>query len=393
MIEFGLLLVVVLALYLMECAVWIPAGSLAFLLCSPLDHSLKLIVRPRPIERPSLAFSNPFVPWRAIMVCNPPRIWCSGDGIVSGCADFEQPSTKNGGNVIGNFVPFEEIRRLESEGKNLYVNGAKFASLGSEAEATFLAKWLQGLKSRAKQERAAEIYKEIKRKLAPERAAQVLSYSAQKIYSLGLDCLILTVATFLAMPFVVWRWGLSLTWPFLISFMIFNVGLIGWEFHSGQHDLYPQAKEARWMSMAMILLSPPAAMRATRYLAKDIAWDFHPLAMAAAAGSKGDFELLASWFLRDLTFSAELPVGGNLRAIESATWCRERFRLAVIDLVRKRGLDETALISPRIRESGLVQSYCPRCLCQYTVISGVCEDCGGISLLPHPMKNRGLANC
>jgi hypothetical protein len=203
---------------------------------------------------------------------------------------------------------------------------------------------------------------------------------ADETADLRLDSLGLLIMVFLISPFLVWKWKLVATWPFLLTYLIVNIAFIAWDFHTANRELFPTIRIARWSTIGIIVLSPPAALRAVKYLARDIGSDFHPLAFAASRCSHDEFRDLASWALRDLTFGSEFSPGSDERAADCTTWFRHMFSSAVLSLVHRHGADPKEITAPPPRESEHVRSYCPRCLSQFVISEGVCSDCGRISL-------------
>jgi len=366
MIGFGCLLVVLFVLYVVECAVWIPSDTAAFRLTSNEKSPIRMVTKPRVVTRSSVAFSNPLSFRSAILVCSSVSASISPDGIVCGMWD--------------EFLAFEDMSRIESSRRSLLINGAALISASSEAQASDLAQLLRRLCKQKPKDRANEIEKYLADCLDADRAGARVQEYADESFNLNLDSFVLFLATFVVSPIVVWRLGLPETWPFLLLCLLLNVSVILWDFRRTERKLFPKPGTNRWETMVTILLSPPVALHATKYLARDIAADYHPLAIAAARCSDEDFETLASWVLRQLMFVPDINRVTNDRAADCSEWFRHELHKQVSSLVRSKGRCPELLVAPPPRGSQNAGSYCPRCWSQFVVPQGACIDCGGVTL-------------
>ena len=376
MIEFWLLVAVLLILYAAECLVWVRAGAVAFRLWSNSARALDVVTELRISPRSTVAFVFPFVFRNEIIVLFPLPILLSPQGIAL------DPMLISGA-VRDEFWAFEDIRLIASDERKIVINQRTFFVSSSESEAVATVEFLRRLKNKPHSERKAQIEKEIARRLDPKLAEAGLKAFLDRTFTLSLSSLALLIFVFILSPIGVRLFGLGATWRYLLGFLIFNVLLIIWDFYQANRELFGPEKTIPWSDIFTILLSPPAALRATKYLAKNFAFEHHPLALAAARCSTEDFRALASITLRQLLYSADS--GGdngasNDPAANSREWFRNAFRTAVVEVVKDRGQNPDDLIADPLRESSNVQSYCPRCLSQFLILEGVCTDCNGISL-------------
>ena len=373
MIDFSVLLVVVLLLYVLECVVWVPAGSVAFRLPSSSKRPIRMLTRPNPMARSGIAFSLPFSIGSGVIVCSPLPISVCPQGVASG-------SQFMAGSKHHDFIFFKDMNKIEPSGKTLLINGDVFVATASEIQAAELGKILKRLKRQQLKDRPGEIERELAHSLDASYMDSRLKEYIEKTQRLAVDSLALSVIIFLAAPIVVWKWGLLAAWPFLFPVLLLNMLLIAWDFRRVARELFPKTGEGHWKAIMTIILSPPAALHPTKHLALDFGRDCHPLALAAARCSETDFRELASWVLRDTMFAPEMGESTDRQAEDCAKWFRQRFQNAVSSLLSYKGYRPEGLIAPPPRESERVQAYCPRCLCQFVIPEGICRDCGEISL-------------
>ena len=140
MIEFWFLRCVFISLC-RDCAVWVPAGSIAFRLPFNPERPIRMITKLRALPRPGLVFAYPFSLRSEVVVCSPLPLSISPRGIVSG-PGFVASVTG------GNFVAFEEMRRIEAELRKLLVNGTAIVAAASEVQAIELVDLLKRVRKR-----------------------------------------------------------------------------------------------------------------------------------------------------------------------------------------------------------------------------------------------------
>lgn len=380
MTEFWSLLLVVLVLYLAEAAVWVPAGSVAFRLPVHSGRPMRMITKLRSVPRSGIVFALPFCPRGEVVVCSPLPVSLSPEGIA-------HLAGLTGSLADGEFIAFEHMAQVNSEQRELFVNGAPFVRAGSDLQAAELAHFLNRIRKLTPKARGFEIEKELARRLDPECISSRLKEYVEQTFGLNLDSLVLLVGIFMVSPILVWRWGLVSVWPLLLAYLLLSASLIAWDFRRANRRLFPTTGTTRWSTVTTILLSPPAALHATKYLARDIGNGYHPLALAAARCSNKDFRALASWILREVMFVPETGVNLDSQGADCTRWFSRRFCEAVSALVRKKGQDPEELVAPPLRQSESVQSYCPRCLSQFVIPDGVCTDCGRVSLRPFDLPS------
>jgi hypothetical protein len=367
MSEYGFLLVLFLLLYLGECAVWVPAGSVAFCGFSGPARRLTLVTKPRTPPRSRIAFTIPFWLRNDIFVCGPSCLSVSPIGFA-----VNSTSKKT-------FTAFDEMARIAVEDDKLLINSSAFAVNCPEIQITELANWLKRLQGQSERMRILEIDKKIAHAFDIECADACLKRFTEATLPLHLDGLILLFAIFMLSPVVAWRWGLAASWPYIVSYLIFNASLVAWDFCSADRTL-SSTERTRWGTIAIILLSPAAAVRASKFLARDVAFEHHALAYAASRCSQASFRNLASWFLRESMFEPKIEGVSDQRCAESEEWFRLRIQRQILLVVRGHGDDPEAVITPFARESDQVHSYCPRCLAQFLTFEGYCSDCGSVPL-------------
>ena len=122
------------------------------------------------------------------------------------------------------------------------------------------------------------------------------------------------------------------------------------------------------------------AIRACESVSEGLLGHFHPLAVASHLSDDRVFHQVARMVLLDLQY----PVIGedvSPRMKKTIAWFRDSHCQAVFKFVEEKGVDTKNLLQPSVQSGKEILSYCPRCLCEYTVYEGKCSDCAGINLI------------
>jgi hypothetical protein len=154
-------------------------------------------------------------------------------------------------------------------------------------------------------------------------------------------------------------------------------------FYRAHRELFPAADDARFAHSAMVLLSPPVAIRACDILARPLVESIHPVTVAKVLGAAGELERLGRKALKEALYPARpvAPKGPEL-ARETEAWHRRETMACVDRFLRHAGVDPEKLNQPPLPLDVHCVAWCPRCEAQFTRRDGACADCGGMPLLP-----------
>jgi hypothetical protein len=269
----------------------------------------------------------------------------------------------------------DALRKARADGKSVYAGGDEFVRTSSGALAASVASFLRAWADAEPRRRAALVRDTIKKRLDVEAVrARIELYERRtrrlKVYGNLLPYVIVGFAYgFFFVPIVYARWP--------VPAAVLGVLLVAtWiEAHLAHRHLYPELTGDRWLKMAMIVLSFPAAARARAWLARDLLATFDPLAVAHVVLEREDFEAYASATWRALAH----PLGSDpeeARAELSAA--RTELVAAHTEFFRSVGLDPAQLEAPPKRRDEQASAYCPRCHAEYVDGEGECQECPGV---------------
>jgi hypothetical protein len=365
------LFVILLAIYLAECACWLRRKAVCFSLVARRHYPLRWPPFLGNVDA-GLVFTNP-LPWATAWVCEPWPLAIGPEGV---CLP-RGPASR--------FVAFEAVRSARGEDREVRSDGMCLAETASPEHARRLAATLAEIAGAAPGDRPQLVEDKLRastdldavaarvaelRKLGrPLRAASVVFF----VYVFGLGPLLYYG------PFSSWR----VVWSYLACLPVFWLLTIA-EYLACRRALLEEPRGRRWQHAAMLVLSPGAAMRAAESLFRPGLAEFHPLAVAAALSSRRATMAMAKAALLELDnpLPSDLPDDPAARRVD--WWFRERLLENFRRALGRIAIDAAALAAPPAPLED-ARSFCPRCHNQFVAPAGTCRDCGGMPLKPLPL--------
>ena len=371
------LFLVIAAIYLAECLVWVRRASVVFV--SLMGHRCRLVhATTLPgNDNGGLLPGNPLPPLGTIYVCQPWPISISPEGIYSYTSQTVNPAKRPVQPT--RFVRFEEIRSIAASSKELFVNGDTFVKVGSTHFARYLADLLRQLSALSTDQRGKAIEAALNESVDIDRIAERIDTHRCQVATLRISCNALFLYVVFA-SLLLWIRGPAYWLPLLLG-MLVGLIVIAVEYFLAHRVLYPRASRERLSHLAAMLLAPPVAIRSGDSLSRDLLIGFHPLAVAHLVCPPQKFLEFAQYILRDASCPM-LPVcpAKDRDPRETERWFRSRLHGVLNDLVRRVGTNPEELTAPPRPTGSHCRSYCPRCEIQYVIPQGECHACGGVPL-------------
>ncbi len=261
----------------------------------------------------------------------------------------------DGLDVDGEPVLWEAVPRVSAAGREVHVGARVIATSASERAAAELAAWLDALRQR--QGRAATLSAGLDRRFDVMGAAERWSAARRAVLGMRLGGLALYLGLFILMPVAMFT---DLPVPGVAV-----ATLVGMAWAAVVLACFRRRKELRLEGgqLAMITLSPLAAIRAADLVLREVFLGLEPVAAALVLKSPETRELareaMADWTLR-----------------RSTTWLDAELARRAQPLLEELGdLFEAPEVDP-----GAV-AYCPRCAAQFVETTGDdCVSCGDVPL-------------
>ncbi len=373
MTELQGLFLVLFAVYLLHCLVWVEPEAVAFRQTGR-GFRLAREAIPLPAVRRKGVFVPPLPPLGGALVCPPYPLMVSPEG--ASAWRLEGPPSESVGAAAPLFLRHEEMTRIDLADASIRVAGKAFVTSSSPMLARSVAELLAELHRLGSKQRAAVIERELAARFDLRRVEKRVEQYRAASRGVRWSSNLLFLALWVALPLLAWKPGLLLAWPLALALALPLLALTARRLLIAHRELYPELGEQRWRAVLTAALSPLSAIRANDELLHPLLVEFHPAAVARSLCPDAAFRELASHAVRSLRFPTpgELPEDGSAH-FRVREWFAARQLAALERFLSSEGLDPNALLAPA-RESGRCLSYCPRCWGQYVVASGSCAACG-----------------
>jgi hypothetical protein len=377
------LLLVIAAIYLTECAVWVRRSSVA---AQQSWGSRWRLRHPGVVlgnAHGAVVFANPLPPLGTVLLSHPFPVSLSPQAMLS----FTSVCLDAGGRPpqAARWLAYPEAQFIGTEGRSVLVNATIFIKASSPTAARRLADLLRELKALPEKDRAAAIRRSLAATLDAKAARQ--RWEEYLVRSPRLRWLgnLLFVYLFVIAPGMIWFFGFRLAGLWVAAGLLAQTFTIGWHFWRAHGAIYPGGSEERFTPFLTMLLAPPTAIRARDLLARRLVENFHPLAVAAVCCPGAPFQRLARRVLLDLRFPV-LPSApsSETAVVQTEEWFRGVLLEECERAVERAGLKLSDVTQPPARSETTHRSYCPRCDAQFDVGTGACADCGGRALAAFP---------
>ncbi|MCL2649254.1 MAG: hypothetical protein FWD61_20025 [Phycisphaerales bacterium] len=283
----------------------------------------------------------------------------------------------------GSKIAIQDVWEAASRGRDVLVNGQVFFKATCEASAWHYAALIEQLRRTQVAEVSAAIAAALRHALDPQ-AVQLRVADLQKhlawLRAEGCVLFFLMMVAFSASLFVPAIAAYQLM--ILIAIAACMIDIVR-RFYAAHCTLMPAAHLRRLGSMATMILMPPAAIRASDFLGRQLLAEFHPLAVAAALCPRDEFRRFAREVILDLLYPI-MPICPSKDEVDQIIESdfRQQLLVSVTSMVRNSSEDPEGIIKPPQPDDPSCVAYCPRCERQFYATAGACDECGGIPLTP-----------
>lgn len=385
---------VLVGLYLLESVAWIRAGVVpfAFVLRRFRD----------PLVYPALIGNDHGVlmlagigPGDALFTAHPLPLSMGDAGVCGFVA--ATPLQRQRVTQTETFAEWDAVKSIRQRQCSLLIDGTVLCRTSTARHADVLRRGLQRISNLESEKRPAAIDRLRGQAFAVDGVSERLALWRQSTRRLTIASTLLFVWIF---PVGLARYldvlPIPQTYPVLIAYL--GVGLTLWwwsvlEAYLSHRTLYRDpialrdSKASRFKLCVMSLLSPVVPLRARAYLAREL-FDFvHPLVfvLASIETREGDPEPLSDpvtamlrHCVRDAMYPRLPEVPSQMSAATEDLLASDRQfseqQLRRVLAQVGQDFDRLMVFEP---EDDRCESYCPRCLAEYTVIEATCDNCGG----------------
>lgn len=384
MTEGQTLFVILSLLYLSDCLVWIERRTVLF--------SSRWCHRWRPTfsgeylgnAEGSVALLNPLPPLGSNFLGH----WIPVSISPTGICDFTIQTLKGTARAFqtGMVLSYEEVSEARTEGKYLFLNGARFAKCCTIEQAAFLAKLIKNVSSASIQKREQLIRETLAAQFSKDEAFNHLTRVSNLTAGIRWTCSTFFIFLYVITPMIVTTHGLTRFVIPVAIVMFVSALFISIRYFRAHKVLYSSHSHERLSNVLKMVLCPPTAIRAVDLLTLNAMSRFHPVLLASLLLGPDSLP-----FARVVITDLRHPIRHDLsdpRALSIVSWHAAYELEACTKFLKKQystNLDD--LLAPPSWD-GVSSVYCPRCSCQFTTDSGECPDCPGVALVPFPVTQR-----
>ncbi len=383
MTDLELLFLVLVVVYGWECACWLRRGSVAFRTWLGrrwhLAHPSALLGN----QRGGVIFKHPLPPLGGVLTGNQFPLSLSANAVLAFVAPNINPGPRP--EQTARLIRFSEIQAVAVSGKNVLVNGGLLLKAASPTFAATLAQWLRTWSKAPAAERGKQIQQLYRDSLDVKAIEQRWQEFRKQTFVLTMLTNFLFGYLFFLAPFLIWGFGFKSSWLGLLVGLLACTTATAVLFHRIHKRFYPNAEDERFTHFLLILLAPATTIRAHDTLSRPLLEGFHPLAIAKVFCPEPELREFARRVLLELRHPA-LPVcpRDEPAAQEAERNSRALLRNEVDQFLQRSGLNVEELAAPPAPADETCLSFCPRCRAQFTTAEGVCDDCGGLTLVRFP---------
>jgi hypothetical protein len=375
------LLLILVAIYFTECAVWVRRGGVAVF--SYWGRRWR-VWHPGTVlgnARGAVFLSNPFPPFGHVVIGHQSPVSFSPQAVLSFTASSINPGWRPA--QLAYCLRYEEVRSISLEGRNILINDVLFVKAPTGGAARRLAGVVRRLTPLSAADRAMAIRQLIAEAFDTEKIQVRWREFQTQSRTLRLLAIFLFAYLFVLAPVLLWHFGFRYAGLGLAAGLLAQTVTVGWLFRRAHRQLFPDGAEERFTPFLTMLLAPPTAIRASDLLARHLFDDFHPLAITHVFCPAAELKTLARHALLDLHFPL-LPASpsSHEQAVQTEEWFRRLLLEEMERIVVRAGLQTNELLQPPTRAEPEHQAYCPRCRAQFVAASATCADCGGRPLVP-----------
>jgi hypothetical protein len=353
--------------YLSDCLYWMRSGALALRSLFGMRFRAALPSRVAGNARAGFVWLDPLPPLGTLFVCEPWRVALSPDGMCTlPSLELERGEREAFDRIA---VPWSDVREVRAVEKQLLVDGRVFASCATAAIARELAKVVEFVRVRPREQREDAIDLALEDALDADELRELVEDFERGVRPLRVLCNAMFLLLALGIPLALYRFGVARTWPWLLAALLV--------LHSGTvFCFWRRARSSAGARGQLVLtaLSPLQAVRAIDLLARPTLARFHPLAASALFDERGRRDVARS-ILIDNRYPRDLDGSSTDFGVECERWYRGRLAHAMDAHLRAAGVEPDELLAPPEPEDESKRSYCPRCALQVELVGAPCPDC------------------
>jgi hypothetical protein len=381
MSDLQFLFAILVALYGWECACWVRRGGVGFTSWWGRHWRTQHPATMLGNQRGGFIFAPPLPPLSPVFTANQWPCSLGPTGVLFFVATNVNPGWRPA--QSGRFLTWTEMEQVQLHGKKLRLNTELIWASPTTTLARHLFETLRDIARLAPETRAAAIETKLSETLDGKTLSARLAEFHKRIRPLRTLTNVLFVWILVIAPLAFWVIGLRLTWiPLAVGLLGLNLA-IARLFARHHRHFFPAANDDRFTQSLIIALAPATTLRARDFISRALLENFHPFAVAHEFLTPPAFQRTAQYWLRDLRHPVRpLCPSSKPDAVAAELFFRTTLLRLTEQWLREQKLSPDELGKAPAPADASCRAYCPRCEAQFTTLTVVCADCGGIPLTP-----------
>lgn len=269
------------------------------------------------------------------------------------------------------FLSYQDIDRIDLDGKDVNINGKTFIKAPSPITANNIKNLIKGIKTVKPEKRTKKIKENLESALDVEKIKKRDQLCAGDLFNLKLLCSFFFINTFMILPLILYTsLYLYINIHLIVATMVLSYIIIVLFTFVLHKKIYKREGRQRLHVVLSMIFSPFSAAHATNYITNDLYSNFHYLTVAAILVSP---EMFANMARKEL---ALIELRKSL--IKDADWIEywEIEETAIKKFLEKAGCSAQKVLAPPAKKDDSATCYCPICQAEYAGDVKYCSDCG-----------------
>lgn len=275
----------------------------------------------------------------------------------------------NGENI--HFISYQDINRIDVDGKDVNINGNKFIKAPSPITANIIKDKIKEIKTIKPAKRTQKIKKNTEKALGVEKIGERNQLYSSDLFNLKLLCAFFFINTFIILPLILYTYlYLFVNIYLIVAYIVLShiiIVLLTLFIHK---KIYKREKRQRLYVILSMIFSPFSVAHATSYITNDLYAHFHYLAVA--------WLLLPSEIFVNMARKELTLIELRKSLIKEADWFEywEINETSIKNFLKKAGYSVQKVLSSPIKKDDSATCYCPICQAEYVGEIEHCSDCG-----------------
>lgn len=269
-----------------------------------------------------------------------------------------------------NFISYQNIDKVEVDGKEIRLNGKKYIKAPSSITANIIKDRIIDLKAIKPAKRIKKVQELFEETFDIDKIEALNHSYSYYLKYIQIFSLFFFLNTFFILPLILYsNIYLYINIYIIVTYIILTYIIILIVTFIGNRKIYKTDKKQRIYALLSMIFYPVSAMHAINYITTDLYANFDYLAIAELLLPSDTFisivrkEMLQIQHIKSMDDNSDLIDYLSLR------------EKSITNLIEKSGLTTDSVLAIPRKQDDNATCYCPICLAEYIINNGKCNDC------------------